>query len=151
RNSAVTAAVAHGGAAVSEVILAPERYVEHVEIGPRRAPLLLRSATGAARDTVLRIGPRQGDLERTGITYGQDCATLTIDADDVTLEDITVENTFDKTVGLDLPDSQALALRTRGDRIALHRCRLLGRQDTALLDAPSWAAVCRVHLSNCEI
>lgn len=137
--------------AVSEVILDPGRYVEHVVIGPRRAPLLLRSATGDARDTVLSFGLRQGDRDRTGMPYGQDCATLTIDADDVTLEDITVENTFDKTVGLDLPDSQALALRTRGDRIALHRCRLLGRQDTALLDAPSWAAVCRVHLSNCEI
>src|SRR5699024_11684605 len=74
-----------------------------------------------------------------------------MEADEVALEDITVESTFDQTVGLALPDSRALALRPRGDRVALHRCRLLGRRDTALLDAPSWAAVCRVHLSNCEI
>ena len=46
---------------------------------------------------------------------------------------------------------QALALRTRGDDILIEGCRLLGRQDTVLLDAPSFAAWRRVHLRDCEI
>jgi pectin methylesterase-like acyl-CoA thioesterase len=83
--------------------------------------------------------------------YVQDCASLTIDADNVTIRGITIENTFDKPRLGHLPNTQALALRTRGDRIVLERCRILGHQDTVLLDAPSWAARRRVHLLDCEI
>lgn len=78
--------------------------------------------------------------------YVQDCATFTIDSDHVTLRGITIENPFDKRVDPSLPDQQALALRTRGDRILIEACRLIGQQDTVLLDAPSWAALRRVHL-----
>ncbi|WP_312172277.1 pectinesterase family protein [Microbacterium sp.] len=135
----------------TEIVLHPGAYVEHVVIAPRRAPLLVRGATGAAADVVVSFGLRQGDRDRTGMEYVQDCASLTIDADDVTIRDITIENTFDKPNFGHLPNSQALALRTRGDRILLERCRLLGHQDTVLLDAPSWAARRRVHLRDCEI
>lgn len=136
---------------VTEIILAPGRYVEHVVIAPRRGPLTLRSSTGSAEDVTITFGLRQGDRDATGMPFVQDCATLTIDADAVTLDALTIENSFDKGTSADLPDSQAIALRTRGTDITLTRCRLLGRQDTVLLDAPSWAAVRRVHLVDCEI
>lgn len=135
----------------TEIILAPGRYVEHVVIRPRREPLTLRSSTGSAEDVTITFGLRQGDRDATGMPFVQDCATLTIDADAVTIDAVTIENSFDKGTAADLPDSQAIALRTRGTDIRLTRCRLLGRQDTVLLDAPSWAAVRRVHLVDCEI
>lgn len=135
----------------TEIVLAPGKYVEHVVIQPRRKPLALRSSTGSAEDVTVTFGLRQGDRDATGMPFVQDCATFTIDADAVTIDAITIENSFDKGTAADLPDSQAIALRTRGTDILLTRCRLLGRQDTVLLDAPSWAAVRRVHLMDCEI
>ena len=50
-----------------------------------------------------------------------------IDADDVTLENITFQNSAG-------PVGQALAIRVDGDRIVFRRCRFLGWQDTILLN-----------------
>jgi len=137
--------------AVTEIVVRPGRYVEHLRIEPRELPLTIRSSTGDPHDVVISFGLRQGDRDRTGLPYVQDCATITVAADDVTLLDLTVENTFDKRVQPDLPDSQAIALRTLGDRIRVERCRLIGQQDTLLLDAPGWSDVRHVHLRDCHV
>jgi pectinesterase len=50
-----------------------------------------------------------------------------IDADDVTFEDLTFENTAG-------PVGQALAIRVDGDRTVFRHCRFLGWQDTILLN-----------------
>ena len=135
----------------TEIVIHPGVYTEHVVISPRAARLLIRSSTGVAEDVVLTFGLRQGDRDRTGMEFVQSCATMTIDADAVTIRQITIENSFDRLAHLELPNVQALALRTRGDGILIEGCRLLGRQDTVLLDAPSFAAWRRVHLRDCEI
>ena len=136
---------------VVEIIVEPGTYIEQVTVHPRRAPLTIRSATGRALDVTLSFGLRQGDRGPGGLPLGQDCATLTVDADDVTLVGITVENSFDCARHPDARDTQAIALRTRGDRFTASRCRFIGNQDTVLLDAPSSAAVRRAHLLHCEI
>lgn len=133
------------------IVLHPGRYVEQVVISPRARPLLIRSADDDPAGVVLSFDLRQGDRGPSGMHLVQDCATLTVDADDVTLRGITIANTFDKDAGADLPDSQALALRTRGTRILIERCRLLGKQDTVLLDTSSPAQVRHVHLRDCLI
>ncbi|MGO1235168.1 MAG: pectinesterase family protein [Microbacterium gubbeenense] len=135
----------------TEILMHPGTYVEHVVVAPRQMPLLIRSTSGDPEDVVVSFELRQGDRDRTGMPYVQDCATFTIDSDHVTLRGITIENPFDKRVDPSLPDQQALALRTRGDRILIEACRLIGQQDTVLLDAPSWAALRRVHLRECLI
>jgi pectinesterase len=53
--------------------------------------------------------------------------TLVVDADDFTIEDLTIENSAG-------PRGQALALRTDGDRVVFRRCRFLGWQDTVLVN-----------------
>lgn len=52
-----------------------------------------------------------------------DTWTLSLQADDVILEGLTVENDAGRV-------GQAVALETRGDRIHINRCRLVGEQDT---------------------
>lgn len=52
-----------------------------------------------------------------------DTWTLSLQADDVILEGLTVENDAERV-------GQAVALETRGDRIHINRCRLVGDQDT---------------------
>ncbi len=54
-------------------------------------------------------------------------ATMQIDADDFTVEGLTLEN-ISGNVG------QALAVRVDGDRVAFRRCRFLGWQDTILVN-----------------
>lgn len=136
---------------VHEIVLEPGRYVEHVVIPAGRGPLTIRSATGRAQDVVLTFGLSQGDRDRTGMEMVQDCATLTVEADDVTIRGITIENSFDKRLHPKRANRQALALRSRGDRVLLEDCALRARQDTALLDTPGYGSVSRVHLRRCVV
>lgn len=93
------------------------------------------------------------DAERTVLTYdlfndyvGPDgriiatfrTPTLIIDADDFTVEQLTVENSAG-------PKGQALALRVDGDRVAFRRCRFLGWQDTILVNRG------RHYFEDCQI
>ncbi|WP_156762164.1 pectinesterase family protein [Microbacterium karelineae] len=135
----------------TEIVLAPGVYVEQVVIAPRPAPLEIRSATGDPRAVTITYGLRQGDLNASGMPIAQDCATVTIDADDVTVRGLTIENSFDREAAPELRDTQAIALRTRGDRVRVDGCRLLGRQDTLLLDTPTRGSVRRVLVTDCEI
>lgn len=64
--------------------------------------------------------------------------TVTIDADDFAVENLTFENSAG-AVG------QALALRTDGDRVTFRNCRFLGWQDTIFLNRG------RQHFENCYI
>lgn len=52
-----------------------------------------------------------------------DCWTMSVQADEVWLENLTISNDAGRV-------GQAVALETRGDRIRIERCRLLGNQDT---------------------
>jgi pectinesterase len=53
--------------------------------------------------------------------------TFSIDADDFTLENLTIANSAG-------PKGQAVALRLDGDRIAVRHCKLTGWQDTLLVN-----------------
>ncbi len=70
-----------------------------------------------------------------------DTWTFSVQADDVYLEGLEIEN--DAPLGA----GQAVALETRGDRILLRNCRLLGNQDTFFTKG----YVSRVRVENCYI
>ncbi len=86
--------------------------------------------------------------------------TVILDADDFTIENLTISNTAGPKKG------QALAIRVDGDRAVFRRCRFLGYQDTLLVNrgrhyfedcyieghvdfifggATAWFQRCRVH------
>jgi pectinesterase len=69
-----------------------------------------------------------------------DSYTMSIQADDVRLLNLTVENDAGRV-------GQAVALETRGDRIRIKNCRLIGDQDTFFTKG----YVSRVHVENCFI
>lgn len=64
--------------------------------------------------------------------------TVTVDADDVFIANLTIENTAG-------PVGQALAIRVDGDRIVFKNCRFLGWQDTVFLNRG------RQYFENCRI
>lgn len=124
------------------VEVGPGNYDEKVTL--RRSRIRLRGS-GAER-TFLRFNAVAQDSGH----YHRDhwgtpgSATLTIDADQVTVEDMTVENTFDFLSNDALPDSDsrkiansqavALLLDKHSDRVLVNRAALLGYQDTLFAD-----------------
>lgn len=119
------AGVRPGGAEPQPAVirLAPGTYRERVEI--RRARLTLEGAGREATRIVFGLGAKMpagdGTLLGTFRTY-----TMLVDADDVTLRDLTVEN--DAGDGREV--GQAVALYADGNRVRVLDCALLGRQDT---------------------
>ena len=69
-----------------------------------------------------------------------DCWTFSVQADDVWIEGLTVENDAGRV-------GQAVALETRGDRILLSGCALVGDQDTFFTKG----YVSRVHVVDSRI
>ncbi|MDP0502001.1 MAG: pectinesterase family protein [Verrucomicrobiota bacterium JB022] len=106
------------------VLVQPGTYRERLQIGPEKHFLVLRGIDAA--QTVITYDLSAGHKGPDGNPIGTGAtATVRVDASDVLIEDLTLENSFG--VG-----SQALALRLEGDRAILRRCRLLGHQDTLL-------------------
>ena len=112
----------HGGQ--YRILIKPGIYRERVIIPWNKRHLLLKGLD--AMNTVIVYGnaapqPWPGYAASTIGTSGS--ATLFVHAEDVTLEDLTVENDAGRV-------GQAVALFTNGDRFTARRCRFLGNQDT---------------------
>ena len=111
----------HGGQ--YRILVKPGIYRERIIIPWNKRRLLLKGLD--AMNTVIVYGnaaPQPwGFAEGTIGTSGS--ATMFVHAEDVTLEDLTVENDAGRV-------GQAVALFTNGDRFTARRCRFLGNQDT---------------------
>jgi pectinesterase len=136
--AALDAAVQEPPTAWVVVDVAPGNYYEKVTV--RRGLTRLRgSGPGKTHLHFDAIAQTAGQYHRRNWgTPGS--ATLTIDADQVTVERMTVENTFDYLSNDALPDSDthkipnsqavALLLDINSDRVYLRDVTLLGYQDT---------------------
>ncbi|MCR5840687.1 MAG: hypothetical protein K6G86_01265 [Bacteroidales bacterium] len=105
------------------ILIKPGVYRERVVIPWNKRHLLLKGLDAA--NTVIVYGNYAslpwGNAPGTVGTSGS--ATLFVHAEDVTLEDLTVENDAGRV-------GQAVALFTNGDGFTARRCRFLGNQDT---------------------
>ncbi|MCR4824524.1 MAG: hypothetical protein K5849_04110 [Bacteroidales bacterium] len=106
------------------ILVKPGVYRERIIIPWNKRHLLLKGLDAA--NTVIVYGhaapqPWAGYAASTVGTSGS--ATMFVHAEDVTLEDLTVENDAGRV-------GQAVALFTNGDRFTARRCRFLGNQDT---------------------
>ena len=105
------------------ILIKPGVYRERVIIPWNKRHLLLKGLD--AMNTVIVYGNYAakpwGSAPGTVGTSGS--ATMFVHAEDVTLEDLTVENDAGRV-------GQAVALFTNGDRFTARRCRFLGNQDT---------------------
>jgi len=81
------------------------------------------------------VSPETGKGMGTFRTY-----TLKIEANDITLKNLTIENNAARL-------GQAVALHTEGDRLTVVNCRLLGHQDTLYTGMPAT----RLYFSDCYI
>lgn len=96
--------------------IAPGTYREKVVID--RPNIMLCGEKGKAESTKLTYNDNNKKVGSTKGTY-----TVYINADDVSVENVTIENTFGK-------GQQAVALTAAGDRLQFRNTRFLGYQDT---------------------
>src|SRR5207253_2493621 len=130
-----------------------------VPSGSRTKPVVIHIKPGVYRELIYIQREKQffhlvgEEAEKTVLTFdlhanmiGQNGKPITtfrtpstvIDADDVTAENITFENSAG-------PVGQALAIRIEGDRVVFRHCRFLGWQDTIFINRG------RQYFENCYI
>lgn len=107
------------------VFIAPGIYREKITID--RPFVTLAGAGESSEDVVLTFDDYANSIMDDGTKRGTFRSySVLIDAHDVTLCNLTVENAS----GDSLTHGQAIALYADGDRLVIDSCRLLGRQDT---------------------
>ena len=131
------------------ILVKPGYYHERVTIPASKANL--RIIGSGADNTILSFDnyalKLYPDTKDQMGTFGS--STLYIDANDVTFQDITIENASGRgeVVG------QALAMTVNGDRVFFHRCRILGHQDTIYTHGHYGynGNACRYYFLDCYI
>ncbi|GAA4265301.1 hypothetical protein GCM10022256_09130 [Frondihabitans peucedani] len=138
--STITAALASipsSSLANYRIDIAPGTYDESFEIDQ---PNVTLHGTGAAPGDVVISSARasgSSDPDEPEATLGTaGSAVVYVTGSNVTLDHLTVANTFDEAANPQITSAQAVALRVEGDRFTADTVRLLGNQDTLLADTP---------------
>ncbi|MFE9835340.1 pectinesterase family protein [Streptomyces sp. NPDC005551] len=131
------------------VAVAPGTYRETVRVPSNKPHVTIRGTGKHAADTVIVEGHSAGTPKPGGGTYGTSgSATLTADAPDFEVRNLTVSNDFDEAAHRGEEGHQAVALRTSGDRTFLNHVIVTGDQDTLELESPSKDRPARVYVDN---
>ena len=150
--SAALAAAPAGTAAKPTVIaIKPGTYKEMITVS--KSYLKLIGTTGNARDVVLTYDNAAGTAIPGGTgTYGTGKSqSVLVSGSNVTVKDLTIENSFDEAAVVLAGGEQAVALKTTGDRLVFDNVRLLGNQDTLLVDSPDAPVIARSYFVNSYI
>jgi pectin methylesterase-like acyl-CoA thioesterase len=75
---------------------------------------------------------------------------MLVSGNNVMVKGVTIENTFDEAA-YTYSAEQAVALKTTGDRLVFDNVRVLGNQDTLLVDSPDAPVVARSYFVNSYI
>ncbi|MCX5243300.1 pectinesterase family protein [Streptomyces prunicolor] len=122
------------------VLIEPGTYHEVITVPASKAYLFIKGDTTNAADVVITADRAHGMTDpTTGQPYGtQGSAVATIKANDVTVANVTIQNTFTPAnhPEVDAYSTQAVALAAEGDRQTYTQDRIISRQDTILAKAP---------------
>jgi pectin methylesterase-like acyl-CoA thioesterase len=140
--AAALAAAAADGRIPWRVAVKAGTYREVLSLA--RPNVTLVGATGNAADVVLTYDNSAGTPKPDGSgTYGTSgSATVLVKGNDVTVRDLTIENSYVET---GTGSEQAVALKTTGDRLVFDNVRLLGDQDTLYVDSPAFGTPARAY------
>jgi pectin methylesterase-like acyl-CoA thioesterase len=127
-------------------------YDEPVVIPSSKPNLTLVGATGDPKDVVITHGRAAGMPKPGGGTWGTSgSASVVISGNDVHAYDLTFENSFLREEHPEITSTQAVAVRTTGDRLVFDNVRFLGHQDTLYANSPNTATVARQYYRNCYV
>ncbi|WP_304454402.1 pectinesterase family protein [Nocardiopsis sp. YSL2] len=127
-------------------------YDEPVVIPSSKPNLTLVGATGDPRDVVITHDRAAGLPKPGGGTWGTSgSASVVISGDDVHTRDLTFENSFLREEHPEVTSTQAVAVRTTGDRLVFDNVRFLGHQDTLYANSPNTQTTSRQYYRNCYV
>jgi pectinesterase len=126
-------------------------YREAVNI-PATKPNLSLTGTGSSASAVVIVNNHaSGTAKPGGGTYGTaGSATVINAANNLIVANLTMSNDFNEAAST-LTDKQAVAVNTSGDRVQFSGVRILGNQDTLLINTPSTSSVRRLYVRNSYI
>jgi len=136
-----------GNSSTYTVNIKPGTYRGTVNI-PSNKPYISLVGTGSAATAVVLVESHASGLTKPdGSTYGTaGSATVTIAAANTTVSNLTMSNDFNEAA-YNLSAEQAVAVNTSGDRVQFSGVRILGNQDTLLVNT-SGTAVRRLYVRN---
>ncbi|WP_432491860.1 pectinesterase family protein [Kineococcus auxinigenes] len=145
--AALAAAPAGTVARPTVIAVKPGVYREAITIS--RSGVTLIGTTGRATDVVLTYDNAAGTINpATGTAYGTGASqSVLVSGSNVTVKGLTIENSFDEAA-FTYSGEQAVALKTTGDRLVFDNVRLLGNQDTLLVDSPDAPKIARSYFVN---
>lgn len=112
-------------------------YNEVITVPSSKPNLTLEGATGDAENVIIAYGNAAWMTSSSGATLGTaGSATATIEASDVTVENLTIANTYNPAAYSE-GYAQAVALNAEGDKVVFSHDRFLGLQDTLLAWEPT--------------
>ncbi|WP_017569776.1 pectinesterase family protein [Nocardiopsis halotolerans] len=127
-------------------------YREPVVIPGDKPNITLIGATGDPRDVVITYDRASGTPKPGGGTYGTSgSASVVIAGDDTHARDLTFENSWLREEHPEITATQAVAVRTTGDRLVFDNVRFLGHQDTLYANSPDADTVSRQYYTDCYV
>ncbi|MBP2327420.1 pectin methylesterase-like acyl-CoA thioesterase [Kibdelosporangium banguiense] len=130
----------------------PGLYREVVTIPATKTPLTILGTSGNPADVTIDYDNASGTKKPDGSTYGTTgSATVTIAASNFTARNITFSNSFDRAAHPEITATQAVAVKTTGDRMSFDNTRFLGHQDTLYTDTPNVTTRARQYFTRSTI
>jgi pectin methylesterase-like acyl-CoA thioesterase len=148
--AALDAAPAGTAAKPTVIAVKPGTYKEMMTLSKNYVTVI--GTTGDAKDVVLTYDNAADTTIPGGTaTYGTGGSqSVLVKGNNVTVKDLTISNSFDEAAYA-YKNEQAVALKTTGDRLKFDNVRLLGNQDTLLVDSPDAPVVARSYFVNSYI
>ncbi|MGN7150863.1 pectinesterase family protein [Arthrobacter sp. SAFR-179] len=131
----------------------PGTYREAVRVPADKPRISFIGQGGRPEDVLLVFNNASGTPKPDGSgNFGTSgSASVRIDGPDFVARNLTISNDFDEAANMGMKDRQAVALHITGDRSVLSNVRLLGNQDTLLVNSPGAGVQARFYFEGCYV
>jgi pectinesterase len=131
----------------------PGTYREAIRVPANKPRVSLVGQGSSPEDVLLVFNNASGTPKPDGSgNYGTSgSASVRIDGPDFEARNLTISNDFDEAANPGMKDRQAVALHITGDRSVLSNVRLLGNQDTLLVNSPGAGVPARFLFDQCYV
>ncbi|MFF1251756.1 pectinesterase family protein [Pseudarthrobacter sp. NPDC058329] len=133
--------------------ISPGTYREAVRVPADKPRISFIGQGGRPEDVVLVFNNASGTPKPDGNgNFGTSgSASVRIDGPDFVARNLTISNDFDEAANQGMKDRQAVALHITADRSVLAGVRVLGNQDTLLVNSPGAGVQARFYFDNCYV
>ncbi|WP_258803493.1 pectinesterase family protein [Pseudarthrobacter sp. NS4] len=131
----------------------PGTYREAVRVPSNKPRISFIGQGSRPEDVVLVFNNASGTPKPDGTgNFGTSgSASVRIDGADFVARNLTFSNDFDEAANMGMKDRQAVALHITADRSVLSNVRMLGNQDTLLVNSPRSGVQARFYFDGCYV